>query len=128
MKPQKYGKIINIASLLAFVGAFNNASYAASKGSVLLQTRSFSNELASHGICVNAIAPGYFKTDLNSPEKMKVLGEEFLTSINLRIPAGHWGSLRTCRALRFSLLPGHQIMSRDFALMWMEAFWPDRRT
>ncbi len=91
MKPQKYGKIINIASLLAFVGAFNNASYAASKGSVLLQTRSFSNELASHGICVNAIAPGYFKTDLNSPEKMKVLGEEFLTSINLRIPAGHWG-------------------------------------
>lgn len=91
MKQYKYGKIINIASLLAFVGAFNNASYAASKGSVLLQTKSFSNELAPYGICVNAIAPGYFKTELNSPEKMKVLGEDFLKSINLRIPASRWG-------------------------------------
>lgn len=91
MRRQQYGKIINIASLLSFVGAVNNGSYAASKGALLQQTRSFSNELAAYGICVNAIAPGYFRTDLNSPEKMKVLGEDFLKSINLRIPAGRWG-------------------------------------
>ncbi len=92
MKARGYGKIINIASMLAFLGAVGNGSYAASKGSVLLQTRSFSNELAPYGICVNAIAPGYFKTELNSPERMKVLGEDFVRSIDMRIPAGRWGN------------------------------------
>lgn len=91
MKKKNYGKIINVASMLSFLGAVGNASYAASKGSVLLQTKSFSNELAPYGICVNAIAPGYFRTELNSPERMAVLGEDFLKSINLRIPAGRWG-------------------------------------
>lgn len=91
MRRNRYGKIINMASMLAFLGAVNNSSYAASKGSVLLQTRSFSNELAKDGICVNAIAPGYFRTELNSPEKMLLIGEDFLKSIDLRIPAGRWG-------------------------------------
>ncbi len=91
MRAQHYGKIINMASMLAFLGAVNNSSYAATKGSVLLQTRSFSNELAKDGICVNAIAPGYFHTELNSPEKMLLIGEDFLKSINMRIPAGRWG-------------------------------------
>lgn len=91
MKKKGYGKIINVASMLSFLGAVGNASYAASKGSVLLQTKSFSNELAPYGICVNAIAPGYFHTELNTPERMAVLGEDFLKSINLRIPAGRWG-------------------------------------
>ena len=91
MKKNKCGKIINIASMLAFLGAVNNASYAASKGSVLLQTRSFSNELAPHGIQVNAIAPGYFHTELNSPEKMRLISEDFLQSIDMRIPSGRWG-------------------------------------
>lgn len=91
MRRNNYGKIINMASMLAFLGAVNNSSYAATKGSVLMQTRSFSNELAKDGICVNAIAPGYFRTELNSPEKMLLIGEDFLKSINLRIPAGRWG-------------------------------------
>ena len=91
MKKQKCGKIINIASMLSYLGAVGNGSYAASKSSLLAQTKSFSNELALFGICVNAMAPGYFITDLNTPEKMAVLGEDFLKSINLRIPMGRWG-------------------------------------
>lgn len=91
MRKNQYGKIINMASMLALLGAVGNASYAATKGSVLLQTRSFSNELACDGICVNAIAPGYFHTDLNTPEKMLLIGEDFLRSIDMRIPAGRWG-------------------------------------
>ena len=91
MKEQKSGKIINIASMLSYLGAVGNGSYAASKSSLLAQTKSFSNELASYGICVNAMAPGYFITELNTPEKMAVLGEDFLKSINLRIPMGRWG-------------------------------------
>lgn len=91
MRRNHYGKIINMASMLAFLGAVSNSSYAATKGSVLLQTRSFSNELAKEGICVNAIAPGYFHTELNTPEKMLLIGENFLKSIDQRIPAGRWG-------------------------------------
>lgn len=91
MKCQKSGKIINVASLLSFLGAVGNGSYAASKSSLLSQTRSFSNELSSFGINVNAMAPGYFITELNTPEKMAVLGEDFLKSIDLRIPMGRWG-------------------------------------
>lgn len=93
MKKQGSGKIINMASMLSFLGAVGNGSYAASKSSILAQTKSFSNELASFGIRVNAMAPGYFITELNSPERIAVLGEDFLKSINLRIPMGRWGAV-----------------------------------
>lgn len=92
MREQGSGKIINMASMLSYLGAVGNCSYAASKSSLLAQTKSFSNELASYGICVNAMAPGYFITELNTPERMSVLGEDFLKSINLRIPMGRWGT------------------------------------
>jgi NAD(P)-dependent dehydrogenase (short-subunit alcohol dehydrogenase family) len=61
-----YGRIINIASLASFVGLFEVAAYCASKGAVASLTKSLAVEWAKHGVCVNAIAPGVFRTELNS--------------------------------------------------------------
>ena len=60
------GKIINIASLLSFSGGIRTAAYAASKGGVAQLTKALANEWASKGVNVNAIAPGYIKTDMTS--------------------------------------------------------------
>ena len=88
MLPQGYGKIINVASMLSFFGGLNCAPYAASKGAVAQLTKAFSNEWASKGINVNAIAPGYMNTPLNT----KLLNDpERYHEITLRIPAVRWG-------------------------------------
>ncbi len=60
------GRIINIASLTSFVAFFEVAAYSASKAAVLSLTQSLGTEWAQHGICVNAIVPGVFRTELNS--------------------------------------------------------------
>ena len=65
MIEQKYGRIINIASLSTFVSLFEVAAYSASKAAVASLTKSLAIEWAKHGVNVNAIAPGVFKTDLN---------------------------------------------------------------
>jgi NAD(P)-dependent dehydrogenase (short-subunit alcohol dehydrogenase family) len=59
------GKIINIASLSSFIGLSKVASYAASKGALVQMTRSMSSEWARYNVQVNAIAPGFIRTDLN---------------------------------------------------------------
>jgi len=88
MMKRKHGKIINIASLLAFQGGIIVPSYSASKGATAQVTKALANEWASHGITVNAIAPGYMATNntkalREDPERSK--------SILDRIPAGRWG-------------------------------------
>ena len=85
---QSGGKIINIASLLSFQGGIRVPSYAASKSGVRGLTMEMANELAPHGIQVNAVAPGYMAT--NNTEMLRadpVRSRQILE----RIPAGRWG-------------------------------------
>lgn len=65
-KEQPYGKIINFASMLAFFGGFTVPAYAASKGGVAQFSKALCNEVASKGINVNCIAPGYMDTEMNT--------------------------------------------------------------
>lgn len=65
MLERNYGRIINIASLSTFVALYEVAAYSASKAAVASLTKSLAVEWAQRGVCVNAIAPGVFKTDLN---------------------------------------------------------------
>lgn len=82
------GKIVNIASLLSFSGGINVPAYTASKHAVAGLTKALANEWARFGVQVNAIAPGYFRTD-----NTQRLQEDPVRSreIGARIPAGRWG-------------------------------------
>lgn len=88
MIAQGGGKIINIASLLSFQGGIFVPSYTAAKSGVAGLTKAFANEWASHGINVNAIAPGYMATDNTAPLRAD---EKRSQAILERIPAGRWG-------------------------------------
>lgn len=83
------GKIINIASMLAFQGGIRVPSYTASKSAVKGLTMAFANELAKHNINVNAIAPGYMAT--NNTQALRE-DETRAGQILERIPAGRWGT------------------------------------
>jgi NAD(P)-dependent dehydrogenase (short-subunit alcohol dehydrogenase family) len=85
-----YGRIVNVASLSSFVALYEVAAYSASKAAVASLTKSLAIEWASYGVCVNAIAPGVFRTELNSAlldgtER----GKEFL----VRTPMKRFGKL-----------------------------------
>ena len=82
------GKIINIASLLSFQGGVNVPAYAASKGAVAQLTKALANEWAKHRINVNAIAPGYMRTDNTAALQADA---DRNRQILERIPAGRWG-------------------------------------
>jgi 2-deoxy-D-gluconate 3-dehydrogenase len=82
------GKIINIASLLTFFGGITVPSYAAAKGGVGQLTKALSNEWSGKGVQVNAIAPGYMRTDNTAAlQADPVRSKEILN----RIPANRWG-------------------------------------
>lgn len=83
------GKIINIASMLSFQGGIRVPSYTASKSGILGLTRLLANELATHSINVNAIAPGYMETKATEALRQDPQREKEILD---RIPAGRWGT------------------------------------
>lgn len=90
MAERKTGKVINIGSMFSYFGSAVIPSYSAAKGAIVQLTKSMAIELAAYNIQVNAIAPGWFTTDMTaavrSPE-MKAMNDEII----LRTPAGRWG-------------------------------------
>lgn len=91
MVKRRYGKIINICSLMSELGRKTTGAYAASKGGLKMLTKAMAVDWAAHNIQVNGIGPGYFITDIT-----KVLAEnpEFDAWLKNRTPAGRWGDPR----------------------------------
>ncbi|WP_396634870.1 SDR family oxidoreductase [Maribacter sp. R86514] len=83
------GKIINIASLMSFLGGITIPAYAASKGGVGQLTKALSNDWAAKGICVNAIAPGYMDTQLNTA---LINDKKRTEEVFIRVPMKRWGN------------------------------------
>ena len=84
-----YGKIINIASMQSFFGGFTIPAYASAKGGIALLTKALCNEWAGRGINVNAIAPGYMATEMNTA--LLDPANPRYKEITDRIPAHRWG-------------------------------------
>ncbi|RMG61419.1 MAG: 3-oxoacyl-[acyl-carrier-protein] reductase [Deltaproteobacteria bacterium] len=86
MMKQKYGRIINVTSVVGEMGNAGQSVYSASKAGIIGFTKSLAKELASRGVTVNAVSPGFIETDMTAslPEKVR---EEYLASI----PLGRFG-------------------------------------
>lgn len=85
------GKLIQIGSVQSMLGRPSIAAYAATKGGIVMLTKGLCADLAPHGIQANAIAPGYFATELT---RALVDDEEFSAWVRTRTPAGRWGDTR----------------------------------
>ena len=88
MLKKEKGKIINLASMLSFSGGMYVPAYAAAKGGIAQLTKALANEWAVRGVNVNAIAPGYIDTEMNTAIKNDPVRYQQITA---RIPSGRWG-------------------------------------
>ncbi len=88
MMKQRSGRIINISSIVGLRGNAGQINYAAAKGGVIAMTKSLAKELASRSVLVNAIAPGFIKTDMTD-----VLPENVVESLLTQIPLGKLGEV-----------------------------------
>jgi len=86
MMKAKEGRIVNLSSVVAFMGSPGQANYSASKAGIIGFTRSLARELASRGITVNAIAPGYIETEMT-----EALPQDLKDSMLASIPLGRFG-------------------------------------
>ena len=88
MRKQKSGKIINIASVSGVLGNAGQANYAASKAGIIGLTKTVARELASRGITVNAVAPGFVHTEMT-----EVLSSQVKEAAVAQIPLGRFGDI-----------------------------------
>ena len=86
MMKNRYGRIINMASIIGVIGGAGQANYAASKGGMIAMTKSIAAEVASRNITANCIAPGFIKTPMTD-----VLPDELKETYLKQIPAGRFG-------------------------------------
>lgn len=89
VETKRHGRIINVASMLSYQGGIRVPAYTASKHGIAGLTKAMANELAPHGVTVNAIAPGYMETD-NTEALRNDTNRN--AQISARIPMGRWGT------------------------------------
>lgn len=89
MLKQKYGKIINISSVVGLHGNAGQVNYSASKAGIIGMTKSLAKELGAKGICVNAIAPGFIETEMTD-----ALSDEIKEKLKVQIPLGTLGNVQ----------------------------------
>lgn len=87
MMRARYGRIINITSVSGIAGQAGQTNYSASKAGMIGLTKALAREVASRGVTVNAVAPGFISTDMT-----KDLPEDITTELDKQIPLGHWGT------------------------------------
>ncbi len=87
MMKNRFGRIINMASIIGAIGGAGQANYAASKGGMIAMTKSIAAEVASRGITANCIAPGFIQTPMTD-----VLPDELKKTYLAQIPAGRFGT------------------------------------